>query len=59
MLKLTAILIMGMIDFVLVTQLIVPTLGCGSTIGESLAFLGLFLLGVVNYVTIKKLFKTK
>jgi hypothetical protein len=59
MLKLLAVLIIGMVNFVLISQFIVPALGCGSTVGESTAFLSLFVLGMLTYITIEKIFKTK
>lgn len=49
-------LLIGMIDFILITQFIIPSLGCGSTIGEALSLLGAVALGMTNYVIFKKLY---
>ena len=49
-------LLVGMIDFILITQFIIPSLGCGSTIGEALSLLGAVALGMLNYVIFKKLY---
>ena len=49
-------LLVGMIDFILITQFIIPSLGCGSTLGEALSLLGAVALGMTNYVIFKKLY---
>lgn len=49
-------ILVGMIDFILITQFIIPSLGCGSTIGEALSLLGAVALGMLNYVIFKKLY---
>lgn len=54
--KIFITLLVGMIDFIIITQLIIPALGCGSSIGEALSLLGVVALGMINYVIIKKLY---
>lgn len=54
--KIFITLLVGMIDFIIITQLIIPALGCGSTIGEALSLLGAVALGMINYVIIKKIY---
>jgi uncharacterized membrane protein len=49
-------LLVGMIYFIIITQFIIPLLGCGSTIGEALSLLGAVALGMIYYVIIKKLY---
>jgi hypothetical protein len=52
--KLLIILIILIIDFVLLNQLLIPSLSCGSTIGELLAFLGIIILIHINFLFVKK-----
>jgi hypothetical protein len=47
-----------MIDFILITQFLIPALGSGSTIGEALSILGAVALGMINYVIFKKIYNT-
>lgn len=52
-----SILLLLMLDFILLNQILFPLLSCGSTIGESFAFLSIVILITVNYTLIKKLLK--
>jgi hypothetical protein len=54
--KIIITLLTGMIDFILITQFLIPALGSGSTIGEALSVLGAVALGMINYVIFKKIY---
>jgi len=54
--KIIITLLTGMIDFILITQFLIPALGCGSTTGEALSLLGAVALGMINYVIFKKIY---
>jgi len=55
MLKFILILMVLMIEFIIFNQFIFPALGCGSTIGETLAFLSIPIFIYLGYLTIKKI----
>ena len=48
-----------MLDYVLFSQIIVPALGCGSTLGEAVAFASIPLLGAITFTLIKKILNYK
>lgn len=49
--------LLGMINFILVTNVIIPLLGCGSTVGESIGALTLLGLVLADYKSIQYNFK--
>jgi hypothetical protein len=59
MIKALLILILLMMDFIIVNQFLIPALGCGSTLGEGLAFLALPILGGATYTIIIKILNYK
>jgi len=59
MIKFYLILLLLMVDIILFSQIIVPALGCGSTIGEAVAFASIPLLGAITFTLIKKILNFK
>ena len=49
--------LLGAVNFVLINQVIIPFLGCGSTIGEGVSAFGLLLLIIADYEAAKYIIK--
>lgn len=49
--------VLGMANYILSTNVIIPLLGCGSTVGESIGALALLCLAVADYKVVQYVIK--